>query len=477
MTNTKMCSNAILPSSDFTVNITRELSNLNFSNYANSIFIVHQNIRSLRQNFNTLISNLSVFPRKPDFIFVSEIWIFSTEIDNFSIPGYNFYAVPNDSSPSGGVGVFIKTSFNCQTFSCDMVSADTLKVSFTLDKDVFTFLCFYRLHSHPVDTFLVELTDLLNRVKCKNLLLLGDFNIDLLADCDLVDKYLTILANNGVYSLLNEPTRPESGTCLDHILARFKNPEILYNCLNMDLELSDHCMTGFILPITAPLTKPNSKKTFSKIDYTKLNELLLSEHWYDVYNAADVDTAYSLFLRKLKHYINASTVVIPLKNTGDQKLKPWITTDLLKKIKLKNKLKAKSLKHPQNSSLKTRLKKLLKSIKSDIPTARENFYKNKFHNCNGDIKKEWQLLNDITNNSSRSKKTEYSLLIDDNLCSDSNVVANEFNDYFSSIASVSASFSDAELGTDLENDVFSPHRVADPMLGHLSNLWTFKNNI
>lgn len=378
---------------NFTVNVVNDLSNLNLNN--NSITILHQNIRSLRKNFDLLVANLSAFPKQPDFIFLSEIWIFSNEVENFSINGYNFYAVPNDNYSAGGVGVFIKSDFNCRSVSCGLSSADAMKVTFALEKDVYTIYCFYRLHSHPVCTFLDELNVLLTREKCKNLLLVGDFNLDLLAYGDEVDSYNNILANNGIFSFLNKPTRPVSGSCIDHILGRFAQLQPVYECFNFNLDITDHFMTGIKLTTFTNSAKNNTIKTFSKVNYKHLNQLLLSENWNDVYNATDISSAYSLFLKKLKNYINMSTFTQPIVSTRNSRIKPWITSSLLNRIKLKNKLKTKSFKHPHNQSLKKRLKKLTKSIKNDIPKARENYYSSKFRNCNGNLKKEWELLNKL----------------------------------------------------------------------------------
>ena len=61
-----------LPYDNLSVSVVKHLHDCNFAKYDinNSIFIVHQNMRSLRQNFNALVSNLSTFPRMPDFIFL-----------------------------------------------------------------------------------------------------------------------------------------------------------------------------------------------------------------------------------------------------------------------------------------------------------------------------------------------------------------------------------------------------------------------
>ena len=88
---------------------------------------------------------------------------------------------------------------------------------------------------------------LLQNEKCKNLLLVGDLNLDILSDGEHVDVYNSILAEHGLFSFLNEATRPDSGKCLDHVVGRFDKPQSCYNCFNFDLGISDHCMTGINL--------------------------------------------------------------------------------------------------------------------------------------------------------------------------------------------------------------------------------------
>lgn len=82
--------NNILTSKDLTSAIP--INNNNKISSDNYFFIVHQNIRSLRQNFDLLICNLEAFKKPPDIKSVSEIWIYSYEIKDFAIPNYTFYA-------------------------------------------------------------------------------------------------------------------------------------------------------------------------------------------------------------------------------------------------------------------------------------------------------------------------------------------------------------------------------------------------
>lgn len=49
------------------------------SEFINNFFIIHQNIRSLRKNFDVFLAHLESFLNKPALIFLSEIWIYENE--------------------------------------------------------------------------------------------------------------------------------------------------------------------------------------------------------------------------------------------------------------------------------------------------------------------------------------------------------------------------------------------------------------
>jgi len=172
----------------------------------------------------------------------------------------------------------------------------------------------------------------------------------------------------------------------------------------------------------------------SFINYDELNSKLRLETWNEIYASNCISVAYSLFINKLNSYIEQSTHTRVLPAQQIKRIKPWIGNDLLQKIHLKNKLGLKCRKHPNNLPLKLRYKNLSHAIKKEIPLARENFYRSKLQNCARDVKKQWSLINEITCKPAKSNNP-ISLSIDNVTVSDNNDVANEFNKYFSTIAS------------------------------------------
>ena len=68
-----------------------------------------------------------------------------------------------------------------------------------------------------------------------------------------------------------------------------------------------------------------------------------------------------------------------------------------------------------------------------IKLSKNNYYKHYFNNNINNSKKMWKGINDIIFNN-KYKVNKFSLKINDNLTKDSSVIANTFNNFFSSIA-------------------------------------------
>lgn len=126
--------------------------------YFNNFLVVHQNIRSLRKNFDLFVTHLQSFDKQPDMIFLTEIWIYECEIVDFNIPGYMFSANCNDTYSSGGVAVFIKTDYNnFEISNSSLGSADMLKVVCEINYEKYCFICIYRLHVKSKDVFFLKI--------------------------------------------------------------------------------------------------------------------------------------------------------------------------------------------------------------------------------------------------------------------------------------------------------------------------------
>lgn len=146
--------------------------------------LINQNIRSLRQNFNLLLTNLQALILKPDVIVLTEIWVSEYELGSFKINGYNLFGKCNETYRSGGVAVYLRDCYQCSRVisHTDMRSADCLQLTCHIDNVELVLLAVYRLHGVAIVQYLDDLQRLIEINKGYNIIYTGDNNCDILVN-------------------------------------------------------------------------------------------------------------------------------------------------------------------------------------------------------------------------------------------------------------------------------------------------------
>lgn len=403
--------------------------------------ILHQNIRSLRVNFDTFSAYIATLNPQPDLIFVSEIWIYSHESDEFHLPNYNFIACCNDTYRSGGVGVLINRNYpNFSIQQYNWTSADLLIVNIQFDSQAWTFVCIYRFHNKDISTFCNDLEILLRSLNNCNIVILGDINVNILNYSEAFN-YLSMLASNGFLSLLNEPTRDLA--CLDHLFAKTDAPyEFIVD--NLPLYFSDHNLISMriLFPdICQMQTAPTP--TFTKINYDKLRNYLQIENWETVFSVSDCNVAFCSFIKILKSHVDSSKEKIVI---GQKKaLKPWMNSNLLRKISKLKKFSKKLRRYPENVRLKRYTIDLSRSVSLQVKSVKCNYYRSKFEQIGTDSKTAWKIIDDVLGrNHHRNQITQIYKHQTDTLLSCPMDISNEFNTFFTNISS-SSNYSNSVL--------------------------------
>jgi len=401
---------------------------------ANSFSIVHQNIQSINAKFSTLLANLNAFSELPDLLFLSEIWAEDEIIEDFTISHYSMASTCNSNYRAGGVAVYFRNTLPCSSMSLNLTTCDVIKSSVTINNIDITFICFYRFHFHSVDDFLVEISNILANEKSKNIVLLGDFNIDFLSPCRHTNEYNILLSSYGFVQLIHEPTRPISGTCLDHIWIK-----ILHNGLSnysssvLNLKISDHCWTSldFSMSNSHKIINNFTFKPSLKLDKNKLFDFLSNESWLECYALSNPSLSFDKFQSILETHVSNSTISKVIKKPN-VKLKPWISNKLTKLIDKRNKLAKKVRKHPYQTRLFSHYNIICESVKDEIKKCRDTFYHTKLDEHSGNSKFEWKMVNSILNKDVTSNVS--SILVDNIPVSDTLTISNHFNSFFTNIS-------------------------------------------
>ena len=112
----------------------------------------------------------------------------------------------------------------------------------------------------------------------------------------------------------------------------------------------------------------------------------------------DTNAKFEIFFDKISSYVSQH---VPRKKLSKREIKlsvkPWITRDILKKIKYRDKLYSKSLKNLHNLNLTYLFKKFRNSVVKDIKVSKSKYFKKNFLINMSNMKKLWTGIRSIIN--------------------------------------------------------------------------------
>ena len=198
------------------------------------------------------------------------------------------------------------------------------------------------------------MTNILNKINTegKRLVLLGDFNINLLEYKvkNEVKNFVDILQSNLIAPTINLPTRisAQSSTLIDNIFISLFNSEIYAG--NLLVGISDHMPQVII--ISNEFEKSNNRISnlaqidWSKLDITKFKNEFMSLNWDEIISIEQKDPDFS-FKRFPQKILELFANNVPKRRLTKKQLKrqhkPWITKKIRKTISVQDNLFRKSV--------------------------------------------------------------------------------------------------------------------------------------
>ena len=418
-----------------------------------SLSFFHLNIASLPAHFDELNQLMTLPGFGFDIIGITESKIKEgTPTFNHTLPHYAFEHTIS-SAEKGGAALYI---FNRVKYTR---RSDIEKLCYLSKKLESTFIelhrknkkniivgCIYRHPCMTVDAFNNDfLTPTLQ--KCisekKSIVLLGDFNIDLLNPHEIgdINIFTDII---GSFSLLPQiilPTRitSVSHTLIDNIFCSSDFTNTMSG--NILTAISDHLSQFLIIhdqqKVTTELYK--TVRDWSKFDTDtfarKISELDWNQILLPLRN--DVNLSFNRFFDTIDSLLEESA---PLKKVQihemSSSVNPWITRGLLNSIKIRNKLHKSYLgaKNPESKSFYLeRFKKYRNAITSLCRVSKNNYYQSYFRENSANISKVWKGINSLLGRKVRPPAPS-SILIGEETETDPQIIANTFNEFYASIA-------------------------------------------
>ena len=410
--------------------------------------LMHINSRSLMHkttDINLLINSLNI---DINIIAITETWLNEYNASLISLPNYSFvYRNRNSRNPGGGVGFFVLNGidFLIRDDICppsDYYESMAIEVYQKNSPNLIVFVI-YRPPNVDTNQFIDGLIPTLNHVQnsspTKLIYLLGDFNINLLANDhhDYSLNFSNALSSLSFQPHITLPTRitEYSSTLIDNI---FSNNYSHHSSIVIYSDISDH------LPIMVSFQITNSNKSkgnqFSGLYNTSikninaLNLSLSSWDWSPVTDSYDVNYAFDKFIDIFNtNFIKYCPI---LKSNSKFKKSPWMTSALIKSAKTKNKLYYHYLKTPNdvNKTKYIKYKNYFTRLKRE---AEKKYITNKLEQNKNNIKKTWNLIKLSINNTNYKKTLPKIFKSSNNILDNPQDIAESFNSFFISNSNVS----------------------------------------
>lgn len=414
---------------------------------------MHINISSLCKHFDELSELLSALNHNFSVLGISETRLSNMRISNIDIPNYAFIHTPPDSSV-GGVGLYIHNRYafkprpdlNQLLFCSKLLESVFVEIIFKSKVNVVVG-CIYK---HPLlDTDIFNnnyLSLFLQKASKENktLVLLGDFNINLLncTTSSSINNFLDLLGSYQLMPQITLPTRitEQSSTLIDNIFLSSNQ----YQCLsgNLSVKLSDHLPQFILINLYEHLKK--QKFVGKQRDWSQFNEEdfildYLDVNWKRILNieSSNASVAFESFFNALLSLVDKHAPFVQLsKKQMKLRSKPWITKDILVSIRVRDRL-FKSFIKSKNEIERVNLYSQYKAYRNRIVSlcnlSKRKFYSNYFYANSKNIKNIWKGIRDLIS-SGTLNNTPISLQNENSVTSDPGIVSEIFNNYFVNIA-------------------------------------------
>ena len=335
------------PSSNNTCHdYTSDQHNCNI-NLDDKLSIIHFNSRSLFTNFVNIKDYLHSFSHPFSIIAVSETWINKDKGVDFELNDHELSYNNRQSKGGGGVAIYVHRDVSFKVVEAMTVGVENvlecITVEICIDNGKNAIVsCIYKTPGSSVDVFREWMESVFMNIANKNIFICGDFNIDLLNPSNhrSTEDFINAMQSMSLLPTITKPTRvtSHSATIIDNI---FTN--VIDNKTNGILisDISDHLPVFTVFDMNYR-NKIDNHKQFrrrrNEESLTALKQELITKDWDNVYNAADVNSAYNAFISLFLTLYNKHCPIIEYNKRKAYNNCPWLTKGLQNACKKKNSL-------------------------------------------------------------------------------------------------------------------------------------------
>jgi len=380
---------------------------------------------------------------KPHLIVICEHWLDNNEVKNFVIKGYkNCASFGRKKRECGGVLVLVSTNLKCdvktlKTFSVEM-EFETCGVELKLGSKCVQILAVYRPcnqeNNSKMGNFMTNLENFIE--KClspdKEMVILGDMNINLLVHNTSSQTMLDIMSSYELQLLNKTPTRvnEKSSTLIDHIYSNL-------SCDNTNTEkvhFSDHDVVFCTLSIEIQQYRDAFKwrRDFSEENWHDFHKSIRQENWSGVLSADNVDLMCQEFMSVLVYYfeLNFPRKRVVVRANQINKIDLSVAT---RECKRRLREFGETIRDQTDPLLRETLKKDYNSLKSYLGFCINNetrmLNSSKLQKSTNKCRDAWKIIKESTGTNKSIDEVDF-LQIEGKKITDKNVIVNHMNKQF-----------------------------------------------
>lgn len=395
------------------------------------ISLIYINIRSLRLNFTTFLTNINRIINKIKIIVLVETNISDNENIFYNIHGFNSVFLNRDGK-GGGIAVYVKENIEFSKLSTKTKSFELIQLNINTSSEPLSLLSVYRPPNLKIPEFITELDTVVNNIKKKQeIVIVGDMNIDIKTDNITTTTYLDMILSNGMQSMVKESTRVDvnknTSTCIDHVFIKNNQANSHANATIIRTTISDHY--SIFCCIQKEQKNQGSETRITQgpqYNNSKVNKSIRETNWNEVINQIpNTESLYNKIFKKFcEIYKTSNKETKPSKKRSNN---PWISEELVKYCDTRDKLHRKWRNNKNNKIFESEYKKFRNSLNKKIHNAKNMYYKNKFLDNKNDMRATWQIINEIIGKkTSNLDETVIKNFKNDNI----NVIINNFSTNF-----------------------------------------------
>lgn len=207
-------------------------------NNRNSFNLLHINIGIMNQKKMELLkAQINDIIKKIDILIITEFGIEKDASELYKLRNFNLYTFCRVNRKGGGIAIYSKEklkTIELKTFTFKNAESVIIEIQ---NKNIIL-NAIYRPPKQNPTLFIEEMNKWLKMrfIKNKEIIIIGDININTLKNNSICHKYIETLYNHKIMNAIQIPTREEivenqlSATCIDHVNIRIKKK--IYSCSN-----------------------------------------------------------------------------------------------------------------------------------------------------------------------------------------------------------------------------------------------------